>query len=198
MHTHQHRDSRGCFTRVSTPLPQEEPAQPMTTPAATSCISSHLQCLFDITRASLLLAIPLSEQIAYVTTATAAYTYSPSNSQPPSPAHFVPLPHYTTKTPILHPTFNAAGLDDSELQNQLQAPATILLEFDLEPQQPTNLVDSNISSDDKPFKILLPPQPLPRMLPQVAQPHPLTCPTGPSPLLPPIPQPPPTMAYTSA
>jgi len=198
MHTHQRRDSRGHFTRVSTPPPQEEPTQPMTTPATTSHISSHLQRLFDIARAPLLSAVPLSEQIAHVATAAAAYTYSPSNSQPPSPPCFVPLPHYTTETPILHPTFNAAGSDDSELQNQLQAPAAILLEFDLEAQQPTNLVDSNISSDDEPFEILLPPQPLPRTPPQVAQPQPLTRLAGSSPPLPPIPQPPPTMACTSA
>jgi len=168
MHAHQRRDSRGRFTRVSTPPPQEEPTQPTTTPATTPCISSHLQHLFDIARAPLLSAVPLSEQITRVATATAAYTYSPSNSQPPSPPCFIPPPRYTTETPILRPTFNAAGSDDSEPQNQLQAPAAILPEFDLEAQQPTNLVDSNISSDDEPFEILLPPQPLPRMPPRVA------------------------------
>jgi len=198
MHAHQCRDSRGCFTRVSTPPPQEEPTQPMTTPATTPCISSHLQHLFDIARAPLLSAVPLSEQIACIATTAAAYTYSPSNSQPPSPPRFVPPPRYTTETPILRPTFNAARSDDLEPRNQLQAPATILPEFDLEAQQPTNLVDSDISSDDKPFEILLPPQPLPRMPPQVAQPQPLTHLAGPSLPLLPIPQPPPTMACTSA
>jgi len=196
MHAHQHRDSRGCFTRVSTPPPQEEPS-PTPTPAATPRISSHLQRLFNIARAPLLSAVPLSEQIARVATAAATYTYSPTRSRPSSPARFVPPPRYTTETPILRPTFNAAGSDDSEPQNQLQAPAAILPEFDLEAQQPTNLVDSDISSDDEPFEILLPPQPLPRTLPRVAQPHPLTRLTGLSPPLPPIPQPPATMARAS-
>jgi len=197
MHAHQHRDSRGCFTWVSAPPPQEEPSPPMPTPAATSHRSSYLQHLFDIARAPLLSAIPISEQIGRVATAAATYTYSPSSSRPPSPAHVVPPPRYTTETPILCPTFNASGSDDSELQNQLQAPVSILPEFDLEAQQPTNLVDSDISLDDKPFEILLPPQPLPRMPPPAAPLHSLTHLTGSSPPLPPIPQPLATMACAS-
>jgi len=117
----------------------------------------------------------------------------------PSPVRFVPPPRYTTDPPIPRPAFNVPRSDDSEPQAQPQAPpAAILPEFDLEAQLVTNLVDTNITSDDKPFEILqLPPRMPP---PATGQSLLHTCArlAGPSPPLPPIPQPPAAMARASA
>jgi len=163
-------------------------------PAATPFESSHLRRLYNIASRPLLSALPTAEQVVHLATAAASITYNLPDSDP-SPVRFVPPPCYTTDPPIPRPAFNAPRSDDSEPQAQPQAPpAAILPEFDLEAQLATNLVNTDITSDDKPFEILQPPPPATgRSLL-----HTRARLAGPSPPLPPIPQPPAAMAHASA
>ena len=167
-------------------------------PAATPFESSCLRCLYNIASHPLLSALPTAEQVVRLATAAASITYNSPDSNP-SPVCYMPPPRYTSDPPIPHPTFNAPRSDNSEPLAQPQAPpATILPEFDLEAQLATNLVDSDISSNDKPFEILQPPPRMP--LPAAGRPalHTHSRLAGPSLLLPPIPQPSATMSCALA